>query len=177
MAVLLWLTGASWASAAEDPYRLNPGDTLEVSVWGDAALNRQVVVLPDGSITFPLAGKLTVQSLTTTEVEHLLVGRLEKYIPEPVVTVTVTEAGGHRVYLVGKVKAPGVYVMPGPMNVMQALSLGGGLDKFADEDKILIIRQHGGSVRSFRFDYDDVASGKHLEANIVLQAGDVVVVP
>lgn len=177
MTALLCLAAAPWAHGGEGAYQLNTGDELDISVWGDEALHRQVVVLPDGSITFPLAGRLKVQNLTSTEVENLLVGRLEKYVPKPIVTVTVTETAGHRIYLVGKVKAPGAYTMFGSMNVMQALSLGGGLDKFADEDAILIIRQSGESVRSLKFDYNEVASGKSLEDNIVLQAGDVVVVP
>lgn len=174
---LVCLVVASWAHGDEGAYLLNPGDELEISVWGDEALHRQVVVLPDGSITFPLAGRLKVKNLTSTAVERLLVGHLEKYVPDPVVTVTVTAPTGHRIYLVGKVKAPGAYTMSGPMNVMQALSLGGGLDKFADEDQILIIRQTGGNVQPLKFDYNEVASGKSLEANIVLQAGDIIVVP
>ncbi len=177
MIALACLVSASWVHGEEGAYLLNPGDSLEISVWGDEALNREAVVLPDGNITFPLAGRLKVQNLTSTEVEQLLAERLEKYVPDPVVTVTVTAPSGFRIYLIGKVKTPGAYMMSGPMNVMQALSLGGGLDKFADAGQILIIRQTKGNDLPFKFNYNEVASGKNLEANIVLQAGDIVVVP
>jgi polysaccharide export outer membrane protein len=163
--------------AEESGYRLNPGDELEISVWGDKALERQVVVLPDGNITFPLAGRLKVQDLTSTEVEQQLAKRLEKYVPDPLVTVTIKSPSGHRIYLVGKVQTPGAFTMPGPMTVLQALSLGGGLDKFADVDHILIIRKTNGVDEYLKFNYSEVASGKDLKANIVLQAGDVILVP
>ena len=175
--LLLWLITATWAYAEEGDYLLNPGDELEISVWGDDALHREAVVLPDGSITFPLAGRLKVENRTSTQVEKLLVKRLTPYVPEPLVTVTIKSPSGHRIYLVGKVETPGAYMMTGPMNVLQALSLGGGMDKFADVAHILIIRKTKGQDQYLKFNYNDVASGKNLEANIVLQAGDVIVVP
>jgi polysaccharide export outer membrane protein len=158
-------------------YQLNPGDELEIAVWGDDDLQRKVVVLPDGSITFPLIGRLNVRRLTSTEVEKELANRLEHYVPEPQVTVTIISPSGHRIYLVGKVQTPGAYMMSSPMSVIQALSFGGSFGKFADTKNILIIRKDNNQEQYFKFNYSKVASGKSLESNIILQPGDVIVVP
>ena len=155
---------------------LNAGDTIAVSVWREEDLRRDLVVLPDGAISFPLAGTVTVQGLRTDEVEALLAKRLEKYIPDAVVTVSVTGASGYRVYVIGEVSRPGEYVAPRRITVMQALSLAGGLTPYAGESSIRVLRRENGETISIPFAYSDVKRGRALDTDIELRSGDTVVV-
>ncbi len=166
------------AAAADDAYRLKPGDTLAISVWREEVLDRELTVLPDGSITFPLAGRIEVEGLSTPEVEKLVGDALAEYLAEPVVTVGVLAVGGNRVYLVGKIANPGPVVLAGPTTIAQILSVIGAFDRFADEDEIKILRGTGENARYIHFDYDDLIDGENPQgASMLLEAGDVIVVP
>lgn len=158
-------------------YLLNPGDMMEVSVWKDEALQRQVLVLPDGKISFPLVGFVQTNGKSTEDIQKIITERLAEFISNPVVTVSVTAVAGNRIYIIGKVKNPGVFPMDRPLDVMQALSLSGGLNTFADDNDILILRRTAESQKVFKFDYSEVANGHDLETNILLQSGDIIVVP
>ena len=162
---------------ADAGYRLHEGDLIAISVWGEDKLKEETRVLPDGSISFPLAGRMNVKGMTTSQVESSIKGRLTKYIPDAQVTVMVASPEGNRVYVLGKVTKPGAVVMNTPMTVTQALSLAGGLDKFAKEERIKILRSTGeGQIQGF-INYNDIMSGKDLRTNYDLQAGDTIVVP
>ncbi|MBU0500819.1 MAG: polysaccharide export protein [Gammaproteobacteria bacterium] len=162
---------------ADAGYRLHPGDRILISVWGEEKLKEETRVLPDGSISFPLAGRTNVKGMSTSQVESAIKGRLTKYIPDAQVTVMVISPDGNRVYVLGKVNKPGPVVMSAPMTVTQALSLAGGLDKFAREEQIKILRLTGeGQIQGF-INYNDIASGEDLRTNYELQAGDTIVVP
>jgi len=169
------LPALAWS--AEAGYPLHEGDVIRISVWGEEALDQETRVLPDGSVSFPLVGTVRVAGLTAPEVEKTVVAALEDFIPDPHVTVIVTATDGNRVYVLGKVKNPGAVVMTAPMSVAQVLSLAGGLDKFADEDSISILRAsaQGGAKLAVR--YDDIISGKDLSTNQPLYAGDTLLVP
>lgn len=158
-------------------YLLNPGDSLSVSVWGEDKLKQEVRVLPDGSITFPLAGKVDVEGLDSTAVEAKIAAKLEKFIPDPQVSVVITGTAGNLVYVQGKVLKPGTVPMSGLTTVLQALSLSGGLDKFADKDEIKVVRVKGGAQQILPVHYSDLMSGRDMSTNIQLQAGDTLVVP
>jgi polysaccharide export outer membrane protein len=165
------------ASAQEvQPYTLNAGDTLSVSVWREEELRRELVVLPDGTISFPLAGTLSVAGMRTDQVEQALAQRLAKYIPDAVVSVSVVGASGYRVYVIGAVNHPGEYQVPRRITVMQALSLAGGLNPFAGEDNIRVLRREGGKTVAIPFEYSEVKRGRELETDIELRSGDTVVV-
>lgn len=168
------MTSINLLHAKDDShYKIRQGDVLDVSVWGDATLAKVIRVLPDGSISFPLAGNLTVAGLSTAEIEESLTKKLKKYLPDPEVIVIIQSTDGNKVYILGKVNTPGAIQLNGPMTILQALSTSGGFDRFADLDEIKIIR--GKQVLDVH--YNDLIRGKNLESNYVLQADDTILVP
>jgi polysaccharide biosynthesis/export protein len=171
------LSGAVMAQP-QASYKLRHGDTLMVSVWRDDALRMEVRVLPDGSITFPLAGRVEVVGLSTPEVEARVAEKLKKYIPVPVVTVAITATAGNQIYVLGKVVRPGAVTLISPeTTVLQMLSQVGGLDRFADGNAIRVLRSspQGNQVLPVR--YDDLIKGNQLDSNVVLMPGDTILVP
>lgn len=164
-------------SVADPGYSLGPEDVLLISVWKDEQLTREVVVRPDGMISFPLVGDVPAEGRTVEDLRIELVRRLTKYIPNANVTVAVTKVLSYKVYVVGRVTKPGEYLVGHYTDVLQALSLAGGLTPFAAENDIKIIRRIKGEQLVFPFRYSDVRKGRDLEQNILLQRGDVVMVP
>ena len=150
-------------------YKIGPGDVLRISVWKEEGMEQEVLVKPDGGITFPLAGEIQAKGLTTGELTAELKRKLKKYMPNPVVTVSVLQAVSNKIYVVGKVTRPGEYNATHYMDVLQALSVAGGLTPFAESDEIKIIRRSNGKKEIFEFDYDKVISGKKLDMNIILK--------
>lgn len=161
----------------DEQYRLQPGDMLTISVWKEKDLETEALVRPDGGLSFPLAGEVRAAGQTIAELRATLVSRLRPYIPDPVVTVAVKAINGNHVYVVGKVQRPGEFAFSRPLDVMQALSLAGGATPYAALNDIVILRRQNGQERVLRFRYGDVARGKSLEQNVVLESGDTVVVP
>jgi len=148
-----------------------------VVVWKETDLQSEVLVRPDGGISFALAGDMQAAGLTTDELRARLETRVRRLIPDAVVTVQVKQASGNRVFVIGKVNHPGDFALIRPIDVMQALSLAGGTTPFADTDAIRVLHRDGSRQTSLRFRYSDVARGRHLEQNVLLQSGDTVVVP
>jgi polysaccharide export outer membrane protein len=180
LALLLVLCAqVSFVHAEEpEPYRIQPGDVLMVSVWKEEALMAEVLVRPDGGMSFPLVGDVRASGRTVDELRTLVNERLSKFIPDPAVTIAVKQIGGNRVYVLGKVNRPGEFTFSQPIDVMQALSLAGGATSFASLDDIQILhREAGGKQTSRRFRYSDVERGRSLEQNFLLKSGDTVVVP
>ena len=165
------------ASVVAPGYKIGAGDVLSISVWKEEEMQQQVLVKPDGAISFPLAGSMQASELTTDALTDLITTRLKKYIPNPVVTVSVLDAVSNKFYVVGKVNRPGEFKATTYMDVLQAISLAGGLSPYADSGDIKIIRRSNGDRQVFEFDYDEVISGNNLDSNIVLQAGDTIAVP
>ncbi|HHJ17737.1 MAG TPA: polysaccharide export protein [Gammaproteobacteria bacterium] len=160
-----------------EQYAIQPGDVLQVSVWKEEGLIQEVIVRPDGLISFPLAGEVKAGGASVEEVRELITERLKKYIPDPVVTVSVLQLNGNTIFVIGKVNRPGAYPIARNVDVMQALSLAGGTSTYAALNSIKILRRDNGKLNAIPFEYGDVEKGKHLEQNIILKAGDVVVVP
>jgi len=158
-------------------FTLGPGDLLEVSVWNDETLTRQVLVRPDGFISFPLIGDIQVEGRTVDQVRAAVEKEISEYVPDVPVTVLLIQLASTRVYVIGKVPQPGAFLMQDQMRVLQILSMAGGLTTFADQGDIKIIRYDGEDQQVFEFDYDEVARGRDLSQNIVLEPGDTVVVP
>lgn len=178
---LLLLTGAIFTSTALAEtaaiYKLNEGDLLQISVWGEETLQKEVRVLPDGSITFPLAGRVEVADQTAPEVEKRLTEKLKVYLPDPQVTVVVSNTEGNKAYVIGKVLKPGPVLLTGTTTVLQAISLAGGVDKFADLDTIKVLRGNGKDQSVVPVNYKKLIKGQSLDSNVLLNAGDTILVP
>ncbi len=171
------MTG-SLSAAHANTFLLGPGDVLEISVWKDQDLSRQVIVQPDGFISFPLIGQVVAAGRTIPQVQAEISKRLQEFIATPTVTVLPLKIESYKIYVVGKVNKPGMFVVLPPINVMQALSMAGGMTPFAKLGSISILRNGpNGHQERLKFDYKAVAKGKGLEQNIELMSGDVVVVP
>ena len=162
---------------AQEPYLLNPGDIMRISVWNEEALQQEVLVLPDGSISFPLVGILQVAGRSPAQVQAELGEKLSRLIPDPEINLTVQAVDGNSLFIIGKVNQPGRFPMTRPIDVVQALSLAGGFTPYAKQDSIQILRRNGSRQRIIRFDYTQIADGEALETNIILQSGDTIVVP
>jgi len=160
-----------------DIYMVQPGDILAISVWKEKDLQGEVAVRPDGRINFPLAGDIVVAGKTIEQIQKDIAAKLTRYVPDPVVTATVKQSQGNKIYVVGKVNRPGEFASNRTIDVMQALSMAGGPNPYASVNKIKIIRRVNGEQKIFLFKYSRVEKGEDLEQNIILQGGDVVVVP
>jgi polysaccharide export outer membrane protein len=164
--------------AAPDPaYRIGPEDALEISVWRDDTLKATALVRPDGGISFPLVGELQVAGRTAAEVNQEIVRRLARFVPDAEVTVAVVRVASYRVYVIGRVNRPGDIAVGRPIDVLQALSLAGGMTPYAAEDEIRIIRRAEGRQVSLPFDYGRLRKAGDLSQNIMLRSGDVLLVP
>ena len=185
LVLLLMLASAAFAAGGEQEtevdsgsrFLLGPGDVLDISVWKNQDLTKQVVVRPDGRISFPLIGDVVAAGKTVEELRKALTKKIETYVPNAPVAVLLLQVTSPKVYVVGKVAKPGVYVMEESMRVMQVLAMAGGTTPYADKDQILIIRKDKDRQETFEFNYGKVAGGKDLEQNIFLKPGDTVVVP
>ncbi len=158
-------------------YRVQPGDVLQVSVWREPDMQLETVVRPDGGISVPLVGEVSVQGKTVDELRTELTKRLARFMPDMTVNVALKQLLGNKVYVIGKVNRPGELVLNRDIDVMQALSMAAGTAKFADLKDIKILRRNHTEQQVFNFDYREVEAGENLDQNIVLHSGDIVVVP
>jgi len=171
------LAHATEAPNTVEPYKIQPGDVLSISVWKEEDLSREIVVRPDGQISFPLAGEISAAGDSVENLRERIAEKLQKYIPDPVLTVSVRQLLGNMVYVIGKVNRPGQFAIVRNIDVMQALSMAGGTSTYAALNDIKILRRENGQLSAMSFKYAEVEKGKRLEQNIILRAGDVVVVP
>ena len=167
----------SLCAAGSPPYEINAGDVLKVSVWKEPDLQLEVLVRPDGVFSVPLIGEVAAAGKTVAALQGEITKRINAFVPDAVVTVAVHQLSGDKVYVLGKVNRPGEYAVNRYVDVMQALSMAGGTTTFADLNDITILRRDDSGQQAIGFNYDQVSAGKHLEQNIILHSGDVVVVP
>lgn len=166
------------ALARDEDYRINKGDKLRIDVWQEENLHAEVMVSPDGSISFPLVGIVTAAGKTPDELQNLLREQLEQYIPGPEVNISLLTVEGNRIYIIGEVSHPGPYVMTNSLDVMQALAMAGGLTPFAAKNHIHVVRRAAdGGSESLPFAYGDIEEGVNLDGNFPLKSGDTVIVP
>jgi polysaccharide export outer membrane protein len=158
-------------------YEVQPSDRLQVSVWREPELTQEVIVRPDGAFSFPIVGEVNAVGKTVEELRRELVQALTRIIPDPVVTVSVLEIRGNKVYVIGQVNQPGEFIVNPRVDVIQALSLAGGTTAFASPSEIFVLRRANGQQERLPFNFDDVLRGRDLEQNVLLRSGDIVVVP
>ena len=173
---------------AQELRTLKPGDTLSISVLQDPKLDRTVTVDPLGEIAFPLAGHFRARGLTPVAVESILKSKLKGNYKDEALDVTVAVASAPKdipeedlkpkIFVTGEVIRPGSYVVRQPTTLMQAISLAGGIGPFAAKARIQVRRRSpGGDETIFMFNYRAYEAGQDLEGNIMLHAGDVIMVP
>src|SRR5215469_6454335 len=169
-------TSAPQAEGNTD-YKIGPQDVIRVDVWKEPDISRTIPVRPDGKISLPLLNDVQAAGLTSMQLAGLIRDGLTKYITSPQVTVTVTEINSRRVYCTGEVMKPGAMPLLPNMTALQALSSCGGFTQFAKIKGIYILRSENGQQVQHPFNYKEVVKGKRPEDNIVLEPGDVIVVP
>ena len=183
--ILALLFFGAFLATAQAQQALRPGDSIEISVWQDPKLDRRVVIGPDGFIGFPLVGQIRAAGLTPQALEQVLRTRLQKNYTGQL-DITVALAGVNReyedelkpkIYVTGEVLRPGPYFNRPTINVMQAISLAGGLSPFAARQRIQLHRKVQGVDTIFIFDYNAFSSGRIATDNINLQSGDIIIVP
>jgi len=181
--ILVFLSSSVVLAAPPKPaksipaYKIGPGDVLNISVWKEEGLQQEILIRPDGGMSFPLAGNIQAGGKSVSQLQDMLASKIKQYIPDPVVTVSVRKIQNNKVFVVGKVNRPGEYIGTSYIDVMQALAMAGGLNAYASSNNIKILRRVNGNIKSMPFEYDEVAGGYKLKQNIILESGDVVVVP
>lgn len=179
--VLLLGPAASWqafAGEAEPPsYRIGASDLLYIYVWKEPELTQEIIVMPDGKISVPLAGEVQARGRTVAELREAINEKLGQFVTAPQTTVIVRETRSRIIYTVGMLNRPGPYPLGPNMTVLQALSAAGGFAEWADKKNILIVRREGNKEVQFHFNYKEYVAGKEIEQNIVLKPNDTIVVP
>ena len=184
--LLLWLLilPAALAQEPAEPalrpeplYVIQPNDLLEIFVWKEADLTREVLVRPDGRVSFPLVQDLQAAGISPGELKKQVELKLSKFLSAPEVTIIVKAIQSYRVYVLGKVQRPGNINVEKAVTVLQALAIAGGFQDYAKEDEMKVIRTQDNKNVVFDFNYKDVVQNKKPEQNILLRSGDVVVVP
>ena len=158
-------------------YKIGAEDVLGIVFWRDVEMNGDVTVRPDGRITIPLIGEMQAEGLTPEMLRDQILAAAGKYISAANVSVVVRQINSRKVFITGRVTTPGTYPLAGPRTVMQVIALAGGLNEYADSKNITVLRIQNSRSQTFKFNYKDVAKGKKLEQNIMLEPGDTIVVP
>jgi polysaccharide biosynthesis/export protein len=172
-------SAAAQAAAATDAdYKIGPQDVLRIDVWKEPDISRTAIpVRPDGKISLPLLNDIQAAGLTSMQLAGVIREGLTKYITSPQVTVTVTEINSRRVYCQGEFLKPGALILLPGMTALQAISSCGGFSQFAKIKSIYILRNEDGKPVQHPVNYKEIIRGKKPEDNIVLQPGDIIVVP
>ena len=168
---------ASLGTPNDAGYKIGPQDALRIDVWKETEVSRAVPVRPDGKISLPLLNDVQAAGLTPMQLSGVIADGLKKYMNDPQVTVSVSEINSRRIYVTGEVTRAGAFPLLPNMTVLQALSSSGGFTQFARLKNIYVLRVEEGKQVKHPFNYKDVVSGKRPEQNILLQPGDVIVVP
>jgi polysaccharide export outer membrane protein len=158
-------------------YLIGSDDVLSVLFWSEKNLSSDVVVRPDGKITLPLLNDVQASGLTPEQLRKSVMDGAARFVTDPNVTIVVKTINSRKVYVTGQVNKPGTFPLTDSMTVLQMLALAGGLQEYADAEKVLVMRIEQGQTKSFKFNYKDVRKGKNLQQNILLKPGDTIVVP
>jgi polysaccharide export outer membrane protein len=162
------------SGATQAPYTIGPADVLQVTVWKEPELTRDVTVRFDGKITMPLLGDVAAAGLAPGQLADTIAKGLARFLELPRVTVGVSQATSARFYVVGQVEKSGEFPLTGRTTVLQALALAGGFREFAKSDQVVIVRQDQSVVP---VNYKRIADGRDVSQNVLLGPGDTIVVP
>jgi polysaccharide export outer membrane protein len=165
-----------WMPVSES-YVIGPEDVLYIHVWKEEALSRSVPVRMDGKISLPLVDDIQAAGYTARQLKEVLTNKLKEFIDNPIVSVTVTEANSYKVYVSGQVRTPGVYRLRSETTLLQIIPIAGGFTDWANQKKILIIRREGGREKRITINYKNIVNGRDPDSNIILEAGDTIIVP
>jgi polysaccharide export outer membrane protein len=164
-------------AADSDRYVIGSEDVLYIHVWKEETLSKTVSVRMDGKISMPLIDEIQAAGLTPLKLKEILTERLKEFVEIPTVTVIVMEANGFKIYISGQIRSPGVYRLRSETTLAQIISMAGGLGEWANQSKIIIIRKEDGKEKRFTINYKKIVKGKDLSLNILLKAGDTIIVP
>jgi polysaccharide export outer membrane protein len=164
-------------TADSDQYVIGSEDILYIHVWKEEALTRTIPVRMDGKISLPLIQEIKAAGLTPLQLKEVLTTRFKEFIENPIVSVTVMEANSCKVYVMGQVKNPGVYRLRSETTVVQIIPLAGGFTDWAKQKKILIVREEEGKEKRIKVNYKKIIGGKDPSSNIILKAGDTIIIP
>jgi len=171
-------TKSTTAKPAIAAYTIGAGDVLRIVTWKEADFTLDtVLVRTDGKISFPLLNDVQAAGLTPMMLKDVLETGLKNYVAAPVITVTVTNAGSQKFYILGEVTRTGEYPIVKDLSVLQAFALAGGFTEWASKDEILLIRREGGQKKVYKIDYKDMAKGKNLDQDLLIRADDTIIVP
>jgi polysaccharide export outer membrane protein len=168
----------NWAAERAAGYKVGAGDVVKVNVWKHDELSQQVTVRPDGALTLPLVGDIRAEGKTVEEIGTDIGTRVNKYFQDqPPVTVQLAEVRSYKVYVVGEVQRGGEFTPNHQITVLHGLALAGGFTRFANQDRVVIVRKDARGERRIPFDYSAVVEKGDLQQNLALQTGDTIVVP
>lgn len=162
-----------------DPYgyKIGIADVLEIFIWKEPELTRDVKVRLDGRITFPLLDDIDAAGLTTLQLKHIVQRKLSEFVESPFVTITLKASGSQKFYILGEVAKTGEYPLEKDLTVLQAFALAGGFTEWASKKEILLLRKENNSYKAIRVNYKDIANNKDISTNIPIQANDTIIVP
>jgi polysaccharide export outer membrane protein len=155
-------------------YRLGAGDKLRIEVYKDAQVSQSLQIRPDGKITLPLVGDLEAINRTPLELRDEITNSLKEYMTNPVVTVIVVEALSSQVFVTGQVAKSGPIPVYGPLTIVQAIAMAGGLSEWANRRDVRVLRPGPSGMQTIRVNYQEAIDGEG--SPVYLRAGDTVVV-
>ncbi len=164
-------------NVSKNPYKIGPSDLLDIQVWNEPDVSKQVRVLIDGTIVLPLVGQINAAGLTPSQLSQSLRKKLSEYIAEPEVTVMVLEGKYNRYFIVGQIQNPGEYYIDYPISILQAIARAGGFQEWAKKSKIFVIRQTKSGEERIEFNYDEFVKGDKKVKNIEIVSGDTIIIP
>ena len=168
----------NWKAENAIGYRIGPGDVIKINVWKHEELSQQVTVRPDGKFTLPLIGDVDANGRTVDEIAKDIGTRSARYFQDnPPVTVQVADVKSYKIYVVGEVQRGGEFTPNHQVTVLHGLAMAGGFTRFANGDRIVIVRKDARGERRIPFDYSAVVEKGDLQQNLALQSGDTVIVP
>ena len=164
-------------AADSDQYIIGPEDVLLIHVWREETLTRSVTVRIDGKISDPLIDEIQADGLTPLQLKKVVTEKIKKFVDDPVVSIIVTDANSFKVFVSGQVRNQGIFRLRKETTILELIPMVGGFTDWADQKKIMIIRKEDGKEKRITVNYKKLVKGDKGAANIVLKAGDIIIVP